>query len=68
MMQKFIRNISILGSTGSIGTQTLDVVRQNPDVCVRALTAGSNIDLLEAQIREFKPEFASLSDPEKAEE
>lgn len=67
-MSDYIRSISILGSTGSIGTQTLDVVRRNPDVRVRALTAGSNIDLLERQIREFKPAFAALSDPKMAEE
>lgn len=63
-----MRRISILGSTGSIGTQTLDVVRNNDDVTVAALTAGSNIDLLEAQIREFKPEMAALWDEQKAKE
>lgn len=63
-----MRRISLLGSTGSIGTQTLDVVRKNRDVTVAALTAGSNIDLLEAQIREFKPEMAALWDEDKAKE
>jgi len=63
-----MRRLSILGSTGSIGTQTLDVVRHNSDVTVAALTAGSNIDLLEAQIREFKPEMAALWDEQKAKE
>ena len=63
-----MRRISILGSTGSIGTQTLDVVRSNDDVTVAALTAGSNIDLLEKQIREFKPEMAALWDEYKAKE
>lgn len=63
-----MRRISILGSTGSIGTQTLDVVRNNSDVTVAALTAGTNVDLLETQIREFKPEMAALWDEEKAKE
>ena len=44
-----------LGSTGSIGTQTLEVVRENRDIEVTALAAGSNIELLEEQIREFSP-------------
>ena len=52
------KNIAILGSTGSIGTQTLEVVRQNPDVKVCALAAGKNVHLLEQQIREFSPELA----------
>ena len=49
------KNISVLGSTGSIGTQTLEVVRGLGTIQVKGLTAGSNIDLLEEQIREFKP-------------
>ena len=49
-----VKNISILGSTGSIGTQTLEVVRYNKDIKVTALAAGSNVDLIEKQIREFK--------------
>ena len=50
------RTLTILGSTGSIGTNTLDVVRQNPDrFRVFALAAGRNIDLLAQQIQEFKP-------------
>lgn len=53
-----MRTIGILGSTGSIGTQTLDVVRNNGDLQVAALSAGSNIRLLEAQIREFRPKLA----------
>lgn len=48
----------VLGSTGSIGTQTLDVVRANGDLRVEALSAGSNIELLERQIREFHPKLA----------
>lgn len=63
-----MRNISILGSTGSIGTQTLDIVRENDDINVCALAAGSNIELLEKQIREFKPQVVSVWDSDKAEE
>ena len=61
------RNISILGSTGSIGTQTLDVVRKL-GLNITALSAHGNIDLLEEQIREFKPEVAAVVDEEKAKE
>lgn len=63
-----VKNISILGSTGSIGTQTLEVVRYNKDIKVTALAAGSNVDLIEKQIREFKPEIACLCSEEKAKE
>ena len=49
------KTIAILGSTGSIGTQTLEVVRENQDIRVAGLSAGSNITLLEKQIREFHP-------------
>lgn len=62
------KTIAILGSTGSIGTQTLEVVRENKDLKVVALSAGSNIELLEAQIREFHPELAAVWEKEKAEE
>ena len=55
-----MKKIAILGSTGSIGTQTLEVVRANGDVGVVALTAGKNVDLLEKQIREFRPKFAAI--------
>lgn len=55
-----MKKISILGSTGSIGTQTLDIVRINNDVKVVALSAHKNIDLLEKQIREFKPEVVAI--------
>ena len=55
-----MRKIAIMGSTGSIGTQTLDVVRENKDIEVVGLSAGSNIDLLEKQIREFKPKLAVM--------
>ena len=58
--------ISILGSTGSIGTQTLEVVRASHDFAVSALTAGSNIDLLEKQMREFHPAMVAVMQEEKA--
>ena len=63
-----MKKIGILGSTGSIGTQTLEIVRTNKDIQVTALTAGKNIELLEQQIREFRPALAAVWDPEKAEE
>jgi 1-deoxy-D-xylulose-5-phosphate reductoisomerase len=59
-------NISILGSTGSIGTQTLDVVREHPEFKVTSLSCGRNIKLLEEQIREFQPAFVSVSDEKNA--
>ena len=58
--------ISVLGSTGSIGTQTLEVVRNNKDLQVSALAASSNITLLEEQIREFHPKLVCVYDREKA--
>ena len=62
-----MKNIVILGSTGSIGTQTLDIVRNNPEeLRVLALVAGRNSDLLEEQIREFHPKVAVLYDEEAA--
>ena len=63
-----MKKIAILGSTGSIGTQTLEVVRENQDIQVMALAAGSNIELLEAQIREFRPVLAAVWEEEKAKE
>ena len=63
-----MKKIGILGSTGSIGTQTLEIVRDNKDLEVMVLTAGSNVDLLEAQIREFQPKLACLSTEEAAQE
>ena len=63
-----MKKIAILGSTGSIGTQTLDVVRTNKDIEVTALAAGSNISLLESQIREFTPKLAAVWDEKKAAE
>lgn len=63
-----MKQIAVLGSTGSIGTQTLDVVRANKDIKVTALAVGSNIKLLESQIREFSPEIVCVWQEEKAEE
>ena len=54
-----MKNISILGSTGSIGTQSLDVCRMH-GYSVKCLTANFNVDLMEAQIREFKPEIVCM--------
>lgn len=60
--------IAILGSTGSIGTQTLDIVRKNKDLQVLGLAAGKNISMLEEQIREFSPRLAAVGDEKKAAE
>lgn len=61
-----MKNISILGSTGSIGTQTLDIVRANDDLNVVAIAAGSNINKLEEQIREFHPDVVCVYNEEAA--
>ena len=63
-----MKKIAILGSTGSIGTQTLEIVRTNKDIKVTALAAGRNIDLLEKQIREFEPKLAAVWNEELASE
>lgn len=64
-----MKKIAILGSTGSIGTQTLDVVREYSDeLQVVALAAGSNKERLKEQIKEFHPKLVSLSDEKKAQE
>ena len=62
-----MKSMVILGSTGSIGTQALDVARLR-SFTVKALTSNSNIDLLEKQIREFKPEIAAVADESRAAE
>lgn len=67
-MSEYRKKIAVLGSTGSIGTQTLEVVRANGDIEVTGLAAGSNIDLLEKQIREFRPKLAAVYQEEKASE
>lgn len=62
------KNIVILGSTGSIGTQTLEVVRRNKNrLHVEALSANSNVDLMEEQIREFRPKLCAMYDEKSAE-
>lgn len=63
-----MKKISILGSTGSIGTQTLEVADNNGDIQVTALAAGSNIALLERQIRRYRPALACVWDEKKAAE
>ena len=55
-----MKKIAILGSTGSIGTQTLEIVRENKELQVVALAAGNSVDLMEQQIREFKPRLAAM--------
>ena len=63
-----MKRIAILGSTGSIGTQTLEVARENGDLQITALAAGGNVDLMEKQIREFHPVLAAMWTEEKAKE
>lgn len=63
-----MKKIAILGSTGSIGTQTLDVVRQNSDLQVIALAINSSVEVLERQIREFRPRIVCVYKEEKAEQ
>jgi 1-deoxy-D-xylulose-5-phosphate reductoisomerase len=63
-----MKKIAILGSTGSIGTQTLEIVREQGDLIVTSMSCGRNIDLFEKQIREFKPKFVSVGDADSASE
>lgn len=63
-----MKKIAILGSTGSIGTQTLEVARENGDLQITALAAGNNIELLEKQIHEFHPGLVAVWKEEKAKE
>ena len=63
-----MRKIAILGSTGSIGTQTLEVVEQNGDIQVTAVAAGGNVERMEQQIRKFRPALACMGDEKKARE
>src|SRR3989344_5528718 len=64
-----MKHISILGSTGSIGKQTLDIVRQHPDEYkVVGLTANSNHELLIKQIKEFRPKAVSIMDHSKVDD
>ena len=55
-----MKNVSILGSTGSIGTQTLDVIRRNKDIKVVALAAGTRVKELAEQVREFRPSLVCI--------
>ena len=61
-----MKKIAILGSTGSIGTQTLEIVRNNEDLKVVAMAAGRNVELMEKQVREFRPDFVCMQTPEAA--
>lgn len=61
-----MKKIAILGSTGSIGTQTLEIVRNNKDLQVTALAAGRNVELLEKQVREFHPSLVAVWDEKDA--
>lgn len=61
-----LKRIAIIGSTGSIGTQTLDVVRANNDIKVAAIAAGSNVDLLVKQAKEFRPDIVGIWREDKA--
>lgn len=63
-----MKKVAVLGSTGSIGTQTLEVARENGDIEITGLAAGNNITLLERQIREFTPKLAAVWSEEKAQE
>ncbi|MBR5586977.1 MAG: 1-deoxy-D-xylulose-5-phosphate reductoisomerase [Clostridia bacterium] len=63
-----MKNISILGSTGSIGTQTLDIAEVNKEFNIVALCANKNVSLIEKQIRQFKPKYAAMMDEKAAEE
>lgn len=63
-----MKKIAILGSTGSIGTQTLDIVSKNEDLQVVGISAGQNISMLEEQIRRFQPRLAAVGNEEKAKE
>ena len=65
---EFEHKITIIGSTGSIGTQTLDIARTCPGIKVLGLSAYSNIELLEEQAREFKPEIVCVIKPDAAKE
>ena len=61
-----MKKIAILGSTGSIGTQTLDVVRANGDIEVLGISAGRNVKMLEEQAREFHPQLIAVWDENAA--
>ena len=54
-----VKNVSVLGSTGSIGRQSLDIISRLPEIKVAALTAGTSVELMAEQCREFRPELAA---------
>ncbi len=63
-----MKNVSVLGCTGSIGTQTLDVIRKNNDLKAVALAAGNNVQLMEKQVREFMPHYVCMASKEAMED
>ncbi len=63
-----MKKIAILGSTGSIGTQTLEIVRKEPDLQVTAMAAGANVELMEKQVREFRPALVAMWTKEAAQD
>ena len=63
-----VKTVSILGSTGSIGTQSLEVISEKGGFSVLAISGNSNIELLEKQVREYCPKFVAVPNEEKAEE
>lgn len=63
-----MKNVVILGSTGSIGTQSLEVISEKQGFCVLAISGNSNIELLEKQVREYSPKFVAVPNEEKAKE
>ena len=63
-----MKNISILGSTGSIGTQTIEVCRNLKDINIQAITVNSNIDMAQKQAEEFRPKLIAVMNSDKAEE
>ena len=63
-----MKKVAILGSTGYIGTQTLEIIRDNGDIQAVALAAGQNVELMEAQIREFHPLIAGMWSEDAAKE
>ena len=63
---EFEKKIAVLGSTGSIGTQTLEIAREYKGIKIEAMSAHSNVNLIEKQAREFKPKTVCLTNEEKA--
>ena len=67
-MKTLEKKVAVLGSTGSVGTQALDVIRMHEGLSLCALSAKSNVEAAERQIREFSPAFAAMADPRAAAE